>query len=207
MLSPDQLPLTEKRYDREYFDRWYRRAGIGQPSEVARVARYVLVTAEHLLDRPARSVLDVGCGEAPWRKPLLAERPRLRYVGVDPSPYVVERYGRRRNITLGAFGELDQLNLIGPFDIVVCSDVLPYVATAEIRRGLSWISDNLTGVAYLHAMTSADSFIGDRQDFIRRTPAFYERLFAAAGLRRIGPHLYAGSALLPALAALEGPLG
>src|SRR5690606_27892886 len=61
-LSPDQLSLTEKRYDREYFDRWYRRAGIGQPSEVAREARYVLATAEHLLDRPARSVLDVGCG-------------------------------------------------------------------------------------------------------------------------------------------------
>ena len=93
-----------------------------------------------------------------------------------------------------------------PYDIVVCADVLPYVTAREIRRGLAWISDNLSGVAYLHAMTVADSFIGDRRDFIRRSPAQYERLFAGAGLRRIGPHLYAGAELLPTLAALEGPL-
>ena len=198
---------TAKRYDRAYFDRWYRRAGIGTPSEVARVARYVLATAEHLLERPARSVLDVGCGEAAWRQPLLHERPRLRYVGVDPSGYAVERFGARRNIRLGSFGDVGQLGLKGPFDVIVCADVLPYVESAEIRRGLAWIGDNLSGVTYLHAMTAADSFVGDRRGFIRRTPATYERLFAAAGLRRIGPHLYAGPALLPSLALLEGPLG
>jgi SAM-dependent methyltransferase len=198
--------VPPKRYDRAYFDRWYRRAGIGTPAEVGRVARYVLATAEHLLERPVRSVLDVGCGEAPWRRPLLEERPRLRYVGVDPSAYAVDRYGARRNIVLGGFGDLGQLGLMGPFDVIVCADVLPYVEAAEIRRGLAWIGDNLAGVAYLHAMTAADSFVGDRQGFIRRTPATYERLFATAGFRRIGPHLYAGAALLPALAALEGPL-
>lgn len=196
-----------KQYDRAYFDRWYRRAGIGTPSEVARAARYVLATAEHLLERPVRSVLDVGCGEAPWRAPLLAARPHLRYVGVDPSEYVVERYGARREIRLGSFGVLGQLGLNGQFDLIICADVLPYVDAAEIRRGLAWIGDNLTGVAYLHAMTAADSFVGDRHGFIRRTPATYERMFGAAGLRRIGPHLYAGEALLPSLAALEGPFG
>jgi SAM-dependent methyltransferase len=195
-----------KRYDQEYFDRWYRRARIGQPSEVARVARYVLATAEHLLERPVRSVLDVGCGEAPWRAPLRRERPRVRYVGVDPSEYAVTRYGARRDIRLGGIGDLAQLDLRGPFDIVVCADVLPYVADAEVSAGLSFIGANLTGVAYLHAMTAADSFVGDRRGFIARTPARYERLFGDAGLRRIGPHLYAGAALLPALAALEGPL-
>jgi 2-polyprenyl-3-methyl-5-hydroxy-6-metoxy-1,4-benzoquinol methylase len=195
-----------KQYDRTYFDRWYRREGIGAPSEVARVARYVLATAEHLLERPARSVLDVGCGEGAWRAPLRRERPRLRYVGVDPSEYAVERYGLRRGIRLGTIADLAQLGLRGPFDIVVCADVLPYVPDREIRAGLAFISDNLRGVAYLHAMTAADSFVGDRRGFIARTPARYEQLFATAGLRRIGPHLYAGAALLPALAALEGPL-
>ncbi|HEX7096972.1 MAG TPA: class I SAM-dependent methyltransferase, partial [Acidimicrobiales bacterium] len=125
-----------KRYDRAYFDRWYRREGIGRPSEVARAARYVLATAEHLLDRPIRSVLDVGCGEAAWRKPLLAERPRLRYVGVDPSEYAVRRFSARRNIRLGGIGDLAELGLRGPFDVVVCADVLPYVPDDEIRRGL-----------------------------------------------------------------------
>lgn len=194
-----------KRYDRAYFDRWYRRAGIGRPSEVERAARYVLSTAEHLMGRPARSVLDVGCGEATWRRPLLAQRPRLRYVGVDPSAYVVERYGKRRNIRAGGIADLATLGLRGPFDVIVCADVLPYVPDAEIRAGLRWIADNLDGVAYLHAMTTADSFVGDRRGFIRRSPARYEAMFAEVGLRRIGPHLYAGAGLLPTLAALEGP--
>jgi SAM-dependent methyltransferase len=195
-----------KRYDQAYFDRWYRRAGIGRPSEVARVARYVLATAEHLLERPVRSVLDVGCGEAPWRAPLLRERPRLRYVGVDPSDYAVERYGNRRGIRLGGIADLPHLGLRGPFDVVVCADVLPYVSDDEIATGLAFVGENLTGVAYLHAMTAADSFVGDRRGFAAREPRHYERLFASYGLQRIGPHLYAGAALLPALAALEGPL-
>jgi len=55
-------------------------------------------------------------------------------------------------------------------------------------------------------MTAADSFVGDRRGFIPRSPVRYERLFGSVGLQRIGPHLYAGAALLPALAALEGPL-
>jgi SAM-dependent methyltransferase len=195
-----------KRYDRAYFDRWYRRGGIGQPAEVARVARFVLATAEHLLERPVRSVLDVGCGEGAWRAPLRRERARLRYVGVDPSEYAVARYGERRDIRLGGIADLADLGLRGPFDVIVCADVLPYVPDAQIRVGLDYISANLRGVAYLHAMTAADSFIGDRHGFIARSPERYERLFAHAGLRRIGPHLYAGAALLPALAALEGPL-
>jgi SAM-dependent methyltransferase len=195
-----------KRYDRAYFDRWYRRAGIGSAAEVRRVATYVLSTAEHLLERPVRSVLDVGCGEAPWRAPLLAVRPGLRYVGVDPSAYAVARYGARRGIRLGGIGDLATLGLRGPFDVVVCADVLPYVPDAEIRAGLEYIGANLRGVAYLHAMTAADSFVGDRRGFIPRSPARYERLFASVGLRRIGPHLYAGEALLPLLAALEGPI-
>jgi SAM-dependent methyltransferase len=197
---------STKRYDEAYFDHWYRRAGIGRPSEVARAARYVLSTAEHLLERPVRSVLDVGCGEAAWRSPLLAARPALRYVGVDPSEYAVARYGARRDIRLGGIGDLTSLGLRGPFDVIVCADVLPYVPDAEIRAGLEFVGAQLRGVAYLHAMTAADSFVGDRHGFVSRSPARYERLFSAAGLRRIGPHLYAGAALLPALAALEGPL-
>lgn len=195
-----------KRYDRAYFDRWYRRAGIGRPAEVARAAHYVLATAEHLLGRPVRTVLDVGCGEAAWRRPLLERRSHLRYVGVDPSAYAVDRYGTRRNIRHGGLADLATLDLGGPYDVVVCADVLPYVPDVDIRSGLRWIAQNLEGVAYLHAMTAADSFLGDRREFIPRSPSRYESLFAEAGLRRIGPHLYAGAVLLPTLAALEGPL-
>jgi SAM-dependent methyltransferase len=195
-----------KAYDRAYFDRWYRRHGIGSPAEVARAARFVLATTEHLLMRPVRRVLDVGCGEAAWRAPLRAARPGLRYVGVDPSTYAVARYGPTRDITLGGLGDLPRLGLRGRFDLVVCADVLPYVADAEIEAGLEWISGRLDGLAYLHAMTSTDDFFGDRAGFHDRTADRYVALFAAHDLHRVGPHLYAGPAVLRTLTALEGPL-
>jgi SAM-dependent methyltransferase len=195
-----------KRYDRTYFDRWYRQHGIGRPAEVARAARFVLATTEHLLERPVRRVLDIGCGEAAWRAALLRERPSQRYVGVDPSEYVVARYGRSRGIVHGALGNLADLGLRGEFDLVICADVLPYVSAREIHAGLAWISEHLSGLAYLHAMTASDSFIGDRHGFHSRSPASYSRMFTVHGLTRIGPHLYAGKAVIPTLAALEGEL-
>jgi SAM-dependent methyltransferase len=195
-----------KRYDRAYFDRWYRRHGIGATAEVGRAARFALATAEHLLLRPVRRVLDVGCGEAAWRAPLLQARPALRYLGVDPSEYAVARYGRTRNIVLGGLGDLPALGIGGRFDLVVCADVLPYVAEDEIDRGVAWIAEHLDGLAYLHAMTATDAFFGDRAGFHRRNAADYLAMFARHGLARVGPHLYAGPAVRATLTELEGPL-
>ena len=62
-------------------------------------------------------------------------------MGVDPSHYVVERFGRSRNIRLGTFGHLADLALTGPFDLVVCADVVLYVSDGELRRGLDTIAE------------------------------------------------------------------
>ena len=195
-----------KAYDRVYFDRWYRRHGIGAPAEVGRAARFTLAATEHLLMRPVRRVLDIGCGEAAWRAPLLAARPGLRYLGIDPSTYAVARYGRTRGVVLGGLGDLPHLGIQGRFDLVVCADVLPYVDDAAIAAGLEWVTSRLDGLAYLHAMTVSDRFFGDRAGFHKRSAAAYLRMFAAHDLRRVGPHLYAGPAVLATLTALEGPL-
>ena len=199
-------PVRTKRaktYDRAYFDRWYRGNGIGGAASVRRAVRYALSAAELFLERPVRRALDVGCGEAVWRAPLLAERPRLEYVGVDASEYSVSRYGRTRGVRLGQLGALDTVGLRGRFDLVICADVLHYLDEEEIARGIAWIAGRLDGAAYLHAMTAADGFVGDRAGFRRRGAGDYLRLFAAHGLHRIGPHLYVGESLLPTLTALE----
>ena len=60
-----------KRYDRAYFDRWYRHGGIGGARRLARKVALAVATAEYHLERPVRTVLDIGCGEGPWRAPLL----------------------------------------------------------------------------------------------------------------------------------------
>ena len=194
-----------KSYDWAYFDRWYRdpRQRIASGADVARKARLAVGIAEALLQRPVRSALDIGCGEGAWRQVLRAMRPGLRYVGVDSSAYVVSRFGRSRGIRYGTFGALNATDLGGPFDIIVCCDVLQYLAPAELARGLESVSGLLDGVAFLEAYTTADEIIGDRRGWYHRPPAYYRQAFRRAGLVGVGMHCWVGESLRPGTAALE----
>jgi SAM-dependent methyltransferase len=196
--------------DREYFDHWYRVAGLGlgDPEYLDRKVRLAVGAAEYLLDRPIESVVDVGCGEAPWRAALRRVRPGVRYVGVDPSDYVVRRYGRTRGVVQGTLSDLASLDLLGrnsgqPYDLIVCADVLQVVADREVRAGLDTMADLLGGIAFIEVFTGVDSIVGDLGSFKRRRPSTYDRWFASAGLARVGPHLYAGERIWPRLSAFE----
>ena len=194
-----------KVYDRKYFDRWYRDSRHA-PFHLGMLPRRVLLAvaaAEYLLERPIRSVLDVGCGEGRWRPLLLRARPGVRYIGVDSSEYVVGRYGRRRNIRLGRFGSLGRMRLRGPFDLIVCADVLHYVPLSEARLGLKAIARLLGGMAFMELFTAADDTLGDNVAFQPRSPAAYRRLFSAAGLVHLGLHCYVGRRLQDRLVAFE----
>jgi SAM-dependent methyltransferase len=198
-----------KRYDQAYFDKWYRdpHSRMWARADVERKVRLALGVAEFVLDRPVRSVLDVGCGEGTWQPILGRLRPRARYQGVDDSTYAVARYGRKRNIVRGRLGDLASLRLRGMYDLVVCCDVLHYVRTPELKAGLAAIADLARGPAYLEAYTSADDVAGDHGHFQRRSPATYRRMFRAAGFLHIGPHLYLHERLQHMLVALERPGG
>jgi SAM-dependent methyltransferase len=182
-----------KSYDRAYFDRWYRdpRQAVIHRDVLARRVQLALSAAEYILEHPVGSVLDVGCGEAPWRALIHMARPRIRYVGVDSSEYAVRRFGKRRNIVLGRFGDLGRLKLGGPFDLIVCSDVLHYVPTPEARRGLRAIGRLLGGLAFIEFFTKEDDTIGDDEGFIPRAELTYRNLFREAGLVHLGLHCYA----------------
>ena len=199
-------PLTgPKAYDEEYYRLWYHDPArrVIKPAAVARKIDLVMGIAEWMLERPIRSVLDVGCGEAPWRAHLLRARPRLRYVGVESSAYAVQRFGASRGIVQGTFGSLGALGLDGPFDLVVVCDVLHYVPTAELAPGLDAISALLRGVAFLEAYTTADEVEGDHADWHHRSTGAYLRHFARAGLHHVGMHCYVGDDIAEASAALE----
>jgi SAM-dependent methyltransferase len=192
-----------KRYDRDYFDHWYRGERVRPRAELERRVRLALAAAEYALGRPVRTALDVGCGEGEWGRVLRALRPKLRYTGVDPSEYAVERFGARRNLVLGDLASLGELGLPGPFDLVVCADVLHYVSDRELARGASLLAELTGGVAWLETFTSADRVEGDRRGFLRRPAAFYGRAFRRAGFTRLGLHCWAGPPLARAFAALE----
>ena len=193
------------RFDRAYFDRWYRdpRRRVLDSAEIARRAALVISIAEYVLERPARSVLDVGCGEGNWRAPLLARRRRLRYVGVDPSEYAVRRYGRRRNILHGTAETLDALPLRGPFDVVIASGVLNFLSDEALRRAARALGRLTRGVAFLELFTAADDVVGDTRGWRARSAAYYRRVLKTAGFTQCGPHCYAARSSRGTLAALE----
>ncbi len=194
-----------KRYDRAYFDRWYRDPDhrVISRTSIARKLALVLGVAEYLLERPARSMLDVGCGEGEWSLALRRVRPRASYAGVDPSPYAVERFGARRNIRLGSFGDLDRVVPTALYDVIVCSGMLNYLAPAELRRGLGQVHERLGGVAYLEIFTAADEVEGDTRGWQRRPRRFYERLLREIGFVQCGPHCFTTEDHALALAELE----
>jgi SAM-dependent methyltransferase len=201
-----ELPMGDRtRFDRAYFDRWYRdpRRRVLDHSEIARRAALVLSLGEYVLERPVGSALDVGCGEGNWRAPLLARRPRLRYVGVDPSDYVVRRYGRSRNIIRGTAELLDTLRLRGPFDVVIASGVLNFLSDESLRRATRTLGRLTSGVAFLELFTAADDVVGDTRGWRPRSAAYYRRVLKGAGFTQCGPHCYAARPSASTLAALE----
>lgn len=196
--------MQEKHYDAAYFQRWYRRGDIGGAARLARKVQLAVASAEYYLERPIRSVLDIGCGEGAWRAPLLKLRPKLQYMGFDGSEYAVRRYGRTRNLHLARFGDFQWLRPCAPVDLLVCSDVMHYVPSRELKAGLSGLADLCGGVAFLETFTAEDEFQGDHEGFQQRPARWYRRQLREAGLRPVGSHCWLGPGFGEELAALEG---
>lgn len=191
-----------KQYDAAYFQHWYRRGDIGGPQRLARKVALAVACAEYYLERPIRSVLDIGCGEGAWRAPLLRLRPRLRYLGFDSSEYAIARYGRSRQLHYAQFGDFEHLRPCAPVDLLVCADVMHYLPARELGRGLQGIAELCGGVAFLETFAREDEFDGDHLGFQSRPATWYRRRFTALGLRALGSHCW----LSPALAGQEATL-
>ena len=193
-----------KEYDRQYFDRWYRgRDRVHTHGEVRRKIMLAVATAEYFLGRPIKTVLDVGAGEGAWLTHLRPLRRKVSYLGVEPSDYAVEAFGATRNLRKGSFARLATLRLGGPFDLVVCSDVLHYLSKREIGEGIGELARLTGGVAYIEVLTEEDSIIGDLHGLNRRPAAWYRRRFERAGFRWVAPYLWLSPALREEASELE----
>ena len=192
-----------KTYDRDYFERWYRDGGIGNAARLARKVALAVATAEYHLERPIRSVLDIGCGEGAWRAPLRKLRPNVEYIGFDSSEYAVSRHGRSRDLHLASFGDFEYLRPCGPVDLLICSDVLHYLPTRELERGLPALADLCGGVAFLETFAREDQAVGDEDEFKSRPARFYRERLKATGLRALGSHCWLSPALVGRATTLE----
>lgn len=194
-----------KTYDRSYFDRWYRdpRDRVTTREGLARKVRMVIGVTEYLLGRTIRTVLDVGCGEAPWYPVLRRLRRDVRYIGVDPSEYTVARFGHSRHVRRGTIADLDAMRLPRKLDLIVCADVLQYVDAPDVARGLRSIRRLLGGVAYIETFTTDDGMVGDRNGWHERTASQYRTVLRQAGLTQCGPYCYIDADELDALNDFE----
>jgi SAM-dependent methyltransferase len=191
-----------KRYDRAYFDKWYRgRDRITTAAELRRKVALAVAEAEYFLRRSIRSVLDVACGEGAWFPHLKALRPRVSYRGIDPSPYAVKSFGKKRHIERGSFRDVEQID--GTFDLVICADALHYIADEEILGGLPDLVRLAGGIVFLEVLTREDAIIGDLDGFIRRPAKWYRTRFAGAGLTQVGPYTWLSPRLREDAAELE----
>lgn len=196
-------------YDKAYFDKWYRsrQHRVRTPAQIRRIVAFTLAAAEYVLDRPVRTVLDVGAGEGHWQPILKALRPKLTYVGVEPSTYAVTRFGRRRGLMLGSVERLGELQLHERypegFDLVICCGVLNYVPTRVLGSALEQLQVHTGGLAWLELFTKYDEIEGDIAALKPRPPEWYRQRFSGAGLIPCGLHLYAPRDLAAGLTALE----
>ncbi|MCE9588351.1 MAG: class I SAM-dependent methyltransferase [Verrucomicrobia bacterium] len=182
------------RYDRAYFDRWYRdpKTRVKSGAAIRRKAALTLSVAEYYLERPVRTVLDVGCGEGNWFSALRTLRPKIRYTGVDASSYAVERFGKKRNIQLGSFAALEEIGLSEEYDLIVCSDTLFYLPLGELEQGIASLAHRAAGVAFLELYTNEDSLVGDFPKEGLQSRSFYMKMLARHGFLSVGSHCYLG---------------
>ncbi len=192
-----------KVYDRDYFDRWYRREGIGGAARLARKVALAVAMAEYHLERPIQTVLDIGCGEGAWRAPLLKLRPKLQYLGFDSSEYAVRRFGRSRNIHYARFGDFEYLRPCPPVVLLICSDVLHYLPTRELNRGLPGLADLCGGVAFIEMFAKEDAAIGDENEFQSRPARFYRERLEKLGFVQIGSYGWLSPHIADHATALE----
>jgi SAM-dependent methyltransferase len=194
-----------KTYDRHYYERWYRGPNrISSEAEVRRKVSMAISIAEFFLRRPIRSVLDVGCGEAPWFSHLRALRPRVAYSGIESSEYAVDAFGKERNIRRGSVGELTALETSKRYDLVVCADVLHYVNDRDVRHGIRAMSRLSRGTVYLEVLTKEDEIIGDMHGFLRRPAQWYRDVCTRNRMIFVGPYTWLAPDMRGTAAELEG---
>jgi SAM-dependent methyltransferase len=172
-------------YERHYFDPATRVIG---PEEVTRLARFVLSYLGYL-SVEVETVLDLGCGVGLWREALAELAPGARYVGVETSEYLCERFGWAR-------GSVTDFEPEAPADLVVCQGVLQYLPMREAQRAMRRLGALTGGALYLEVLTREDWEENCAQD---RTDGAVHLRSAGWYRKHLAPHFVAigGGLFLP----------
>ena len=168
---------TPDRFDAGFYRRFYLdpRTRVVTRAEMARRADLIAAFVRHA-QYPVRRILDVGCGLGLMRTALLRHFPRASYTGLEASAYLCERFG-------WAHGSAATFASRRPFDLVVCYDVLQYLAPREAAAALRNLGQLCRGVLHFGVLSTedwelyCDRSITDRNVHVR-PGAWYRRRLA-----------------------------
>lgn len=143
------------RFDRAYFDRYYRNpetcAATEQDAEIE--AAFVAAYLQHLRIE-VRRIVDIGCGLGRMLNALGRHFPNAATHGVDGSPYLCRTYGWE-HATLPDYAP------VRAFDLVICQDVLAYLDEADGSLAIAALADAARKALYFGALTVEDLALCD----------------------------------------------
>jgi SAM-dependent methyltransferase len=172
-------------FDREYYRRFYLdpRTAVVTSAEMRCRARLIAALVAHA-GLPVRRILEAGAGTGMLRRELKRLLPRARYVALETSDYLCQRYGWER-------GRIESYRAAAPFDLLICYDVLQYLDARAAQRALANFALLTRGVLYFSALTrldlerNCDTGRTDRDVYLRSGSWYRRRLgrhFREAGL-------------------------
>jgi SAM-dependent methyltransferase len=138
------------RFGADYYRKFYLdpRTAVTSRAEMRARAKLIAAYVAHI-GLPVRRMLDAGCGIGLLRTPLTRALPRAKYVGLEFSPWLCERYGWEQ-------GSLASWSAPDPFELVICYDVLQYLDDRSAARAIANLGRLTLGVLYLSALTTRD---------------------------------------------------
>jgi len=141
---------TSQSFDAGYYRRFYvnPRTRVTTPEESSRRAALIAAVVRQL-ELPVNRILDAGCGLGLMRAGLLQAFPKADYVGLEVSEHLCKRLGWVR-------ASIAKFKSRVPFDLVICNDVLQYLADREAAGALANLGRLCRGALYLHALTTED---------------------------------------------------
>jgi SAM-dependent methyltransferase len=147
MAAPRPSP---KPFDRDYYERYYYdpRTAVTSRAEMHARARLIAAFAGHT-GLPVKRILDAGGGTGLLRAPLKRLLPYAQYTCLETSEYLCKRYGWE-------YGRIEEYRSDGPFDLVICYDVLQYLDAGAASRALANFGRLCRGILYFSALTRLD---------------------------------------------------
>jgi SAM-dependent methyltransferase len=189
-----------ERFDARYYRRFYLnpRTRAGTAHSAACQAAFIHAYLRYL-EVPVTRVLDVGCGLGRHLRAFARLYPRARCVGVELSPYLCRRFGWRNGSAVDFRSRV-------PFDLVICSDVLPSLDDRACARAITNLARLTRGALFLGVLTSEDKKQADLRrtdlDVFTRPAAWYRRRLARHFVA-VGGGLFIRKPVSIALWALE----